>query len=525
MAKIAFILLCHKDPDAIIKQAQSLTAVGDYMSIHFDARAPKADYDRIRAALADNPNVTFPKRRVKCGWGAWSLVQATLNALGAATDAFPRATHFYMLSGDCMAIKSARYAHGLLDRREVDYIESFDYFKSDWIKTGWKEERLVYRHWFNERTQKKRFYAMFELQKRLGLTREIPRDIEVMIGSQWWCLRRRTVAWILDFCRQRRDVMRFFRGTWIPDETFFQTLVRHLVPAQEIESRTLTFLMFTDYGMPVVFHNDHYDLLLSQDFLFARKISPEARELKRRLGVLYASDGARFRISDEGRSLYRFLTEKGRIGRRFAPRFWETESSLGRDRELLIVVCRKWQVARRLVQRMRQVTDIPCIEYLFNDESCALPDLGGIQSTVAKRHRHRRALMRMLFDYYESERLVVCLDPSNLDLLEDFCRDRSVSRLLEIECRYSDACLTGHAMRVGLAGDHTPRETLNRLLPAIRNDMVHESDRIRDAQFENHLLMREIDDPAQNARPIAAFLGVTEATALELARTDNLFAD
>ena len=39
MAKIAFILLCHKDPDAIIRQAQSLTAVGDYMAIHFDARA------------------------------------------------------------------------------------------------------------------------------------------------------------------------------------------------------------------------------------------------------------------------------------------------------------------------------------------------------------------------------------------------------------------------------------------------------------------------------------------------------
>jgi hypothetical protein len=40
MAKIAFILLCHKDPDAIIRQAERLTATGDYVSIHFDARAP-----------------------------------------------------------------------------------------------------------------------------------------------------------------------------------------------------------------------------------------------------------------------------------------------------------------------------------------------------------------------------------------------------------------------------------------------------------------------------------------------------
>ena len=44
-----------------------------------------------------------------------------------------------MLSGDCMPIKSAEFAHSFLDREEVDYIESFDYFNSDWIKTGIKE--------------------------------------------------------------------------------------------------------------------------------------------------------------------------------------------------------------------------------------------------------------------------------------------------------------------------------------------------------------------------------------------------
>ncbi|MFD1808258.1 beta-1,6-N-acetylglucosaminyltransferase [Gemmobacter lanyuensis] len=48
---------------------------------------------------------------MKCGWGGWSLVDASLEAVKAAVEAFPRATHFYMLSGDCMPIKSAEYAH------------------------------------------------------------------------------------------------------------------------------------------------------------------------------------------------------------------------------------------------------------------------------------------------------------------------------------------------------------------------------------------------------------------------------
>lgn len=149
MARIAFILLCHKDPDAIINQATRLTAAGDCMAIHFDARAKPEHFARIQEALKDNPNVTFARKRIKCGWGAWSLVQATLYAIEAAVDAFPRATHFYMVSGDCMAIKSAEYTHQFLDENDADYIESFDYFESDWIKTGMKEERLIYRHFFN----------------------------------------------------------------------------------------------------------------------------------------------------------------------------------------------------------------------------------------------------------------------------------------------------------------------------------------------------------------------------------------
>jgi hypothetical protein len=525
MAKIAFILLCHKDPEAIIRQAQQLTAMGDCMAIHFDARSDPQDFQRIRSALADNPNITIVRKRVKCGWGEWSLVQATLNAVEAAEAAFPRATHFYMLSGDCMAIKSAEYAHDFLDATDADYIESFDFFKSDWIKTGIKQDRLIYRHFFNERKRKWLFYASLSLQRKLRLARRIPEDIDIQIGSQWWCLRRRTIEQILDFTRSRRDVMRFFRTTWIPDETFFQTLVRHLIPAPEIRTRTLTFLMFSDYGMPVTFYNDHYDLLLAQDYLFARKISPEAIELKSRLGVLYAAHGMEFQISNEGRSLYKFLTGRGRIGRRFAPRFWETESTLGRERELMIIVCKKWHVAKRLVGRIRDMTDIPSIEYLFNEVDTDLPDLGGIQVTLGKRTRHRRSLMRMLFDYHDTNRLIICIDPSNLDLLNDFGGDRSTTRILDVECRFTDDYLLGHARRIGLAGAQTPQQTLERILPTIRQDIVHEGETIRDAGFGNYTRIREIDSIAENARNLARFLAVSEQKAHEILDVQYLFDD
>jgi hypothetical protein len=525
MAKIAYILLTHKDPEGVIAQAERLTAGGDYVAIHYDARASQKEFEAIEAALQANKGVVFVKDRVKCGWGEWSLVEASLRALRAAVEAFPHASHFYMLSGDCMPIKSAEYAHGFLDRDDVDYIESVDFFNSDWIKTGIKAERLVFRHYFNERSQKTWFYRALALQSKLGLRRKIPADLQMQIGSQWWCLRRRTIEAVLEFCDKRRDVMRFFRTTWIPDETFFQTLVRHLVPEHQIRIRTLTFLMFTDYGMPVTFYNDHYDMLLSQDFLFARKISADAIELRARLGRLYTTKGERFQISNEGRSLFKFLSGRGRIGRRFAPRFWERESSVGRERQLMMVTCKKWHVAKRLVERVRQATNMPAVDYLFNESDCRLPDLGGIQTTLEKRTRHRRALVRMLFDYWQTDKLIFCIDPANVDLMQDFYNDKATVRLLEIECEFSDDYLIGHARRVGLAGDRTPQETIDRLLPTIRYDVKFESDQIRDAGFRGFGRMRQSASVDENTVPLAEFLDIPPEMAREIAASEFLFVD
>ena len=283
--------------------------------------------------------------------------------------------------------------------------------------------------------------------------------------------------------------------------------------------------MFTDYGMPVTFYNDRYDLLLAQDSLFARKISTEATELKTRLGKLYASGRDDFKVSNEGRGLFKFLSGRGRIGCRFASQFWESETSLGRERELLILACKKWHVAKRLVGAIRHHTDIPTIEYLFDEQDASLRDLGGIQSNLEKRTRHRRALMRMLFDYYDTDRLIICLDTASLDLMQDFFLDRSTTKLLELECSLTDEYLAGHARRVGLAGNQTSDETLAQLLPTIRYDVLFESDRIRDTGFENYGRIVEAASPQDNAHPIARFLSVDDETARQIAETPYLFVD
>jgi hypothetical protein len=71
----------------------------------------------------------------------------------------------------------------------------------------------------------------------------------------------------------------------------------------------------------------------------------------------------------------------------------------------------------------------------------------------------------------------------------------------------------------------SPEETLDRLLPTIRADIIHEQDRIRDAEFENHSILRESDDRRANAAPLARFLDIPAEKAQEIVEIDYLFAD
>ena len=240
---------------------------------------------------------------------------------------------------------------------------------------------------------------------------------------------------------------------------------------------------------------------------------------------MFKNDKAEMKLSDEGRRLHGFLTKRGRSGQRYAPRFWERDATIGRERELMIVACKKWHVARRLIDQVSFHSNIPALEYVFDEDGPNLPDLGGIEESLGKRARHRRALMRMLFEYYETDQMIICLDPANFDLVKDFYADRSTTRLLEIECSFSDTYLLGHARRVGLAGEHTPEETIERLLPTIRNDVILESDRLRDERFPEYYRFRERADATENAAALAAFLPIKPELAREIAETPHIFSD
>ena len=65
-------------------------------------------------------------------------------------------------------IKPIGFAHDFLSIQDVDYIESFDYFESYWIKQGQREDRLIYRHYFNQHTQTCQFEMLWRCRNGLA---------------------------------------------------------------------------------------------------------------------------------------------------------------------------------------------------------------------------------------------------------------------------------------------------------------------------------------------------------------------
>lgn len=498
-----------------------LTDSGDYVSIHFDGRASLKDFTAIKDGLKDNPNVCFATR-VKCGWGEWSLVQGSLNALRKGYELFPEATHFYMLSGDCMPIKPIKHMHWFLDNSGKDYIEHNDYFESDWIKVGLKEERLIYRHWFNERTQKPLFYTSVAVQKALGMQRDLPEGLQIMIGSQWWCLRRSTISKILKFLKERPDIPRFFKTTWIPDETFFQTLVMHLVANKEVESRTLTFLSFSDYGIPTVFYGDHLNFLLSQDYLFARKVSPQAADLKKALAHEFHSWNET-QIGPDGKRLISYLNSRGRTGQRYGERFWERGSRIGRQNTLQIVLCKKWHVGTRIAEAIARASNIQSLGYVFDESGINLPDLGRLEHSRPKRNRHRRAFLKLLFEQLETDSLTICLDPSNLETIVDFAGDRCHMRVLDVQCSFDDDYLTGHAQRIGLADSNISAEMSGSLTSALHNNIRADQDSLQEMGLPALYMINETASDEMNGVALASFMKISTPRAEKLVQTLSFY--
>jgi hypothetical protein len=162
------------------------------------------------------------------------------------------------------------------DHPQVDFIESVTTRDVPWIVGGLDAERFAFSFPFSWKRQRFLFDRWVSYQRVVNRHRGIPAGVTPHLGSQWWCLTRQTLSAILE--DPNRDIYeRYFRRVWIPDESYYQTMVR--LYSKRVESRSLTLSKFDFQGKPHIFYDDHLQLLRRSDCFVARKIWPHADRL------------------------------------------------------------------------------------------------------------------------------------------------------------------------------------------------------------------------------------------------------
>jgi len=283
---VGFIMLCHTALDRAAQVARHWAERDCPVVVHVDKRVERQNFDKLKADLAGLPNVRF-SGRFACEWGTWGIVAATQEAASLMLAEFPEVRHVFLASGSCMPLRPVEELKAYLaSRPRTDFIESVTTQDVGWTVGGLNMERFTLRFPFSWRSQRKLFDTYVRLQRRVGFRRRLPPGMIPHLGSQWWCLTRQTLSAILEN-PERAEMDRYFRRVWIPDESYFQTLVRQF--SANVESRSLTLAKFDFQGKPHIFYEDHLQLLRRSDCFVARKIWPRAEKLYQ---TFLSDDGA-----------------------------------------------------------------------------------------------------------------------------------------------------------------------------------------------------------------------------------------
>ncbi len=322
---VGFVILAHRNLYRVAELASHLANEGGKVVIHVDANCPAAEFRQLQQLLDGQTDILF-SRRLPCAWGTFSLTQAVLVGAKLLLDVWPDLGHVCHLSGDSLPIRPVTQFFAFLGQRAgVDLIETVPAKGDGWILGGLGIERFQLWFPFAWRTRRKLFDSAVDLQRWAKIRRNLPAGLEPHLGSQWWCLSALTVKAILDDPR-RAEFDRFFKWCWIPDESYFQTLVRR--HAKKIESSSFMLTRFDPSGKPHIFYDDHENQLAACGEYFARKIWHGAENLYARfLGGKPTTVRPRFEDLDAMISRANLVRVEGRSGLIMQGRFPQDQAN------------------------------------------------------------------------------------------------------------------------------------------------------------------------------------------------------
>ena len=260
----AYIISAYKRPDLLLRLVEVLSPAP--VAVHVDSKSDI--FAEVSAALAGRPNVALLPRHL-CEWGFFGHVEASLE--GLKWFARTPADYAILLTGQCYPMQTqAQIAADLRELRGRSIIEHTAFPKPEWGGYENGGFRRVDRFYFKLKSTSK-------IRSIRPWRRKPPLAMHPYGGSGYWCLSRGAAEHVLELLRRHPEVARYFRTTYVPDETFFQTILANSPLRSQLISALIHYTDWSGGGAsPAILKAADLSRAFASGAWFARKFEDHA---------------------------------------------------------------------------------------------------------------------------------------------------------------------------------------------------------------------------------------------------------
>lgn len=262
--KIAHLILTHENHLQLKRLIQRLAHPNANFYIHIDL---KTNINPFLYLQSDK--VHFIAKRINVQWGAYSLVQATVNGLEEILKSEISHDYINLLSGQDYPLKSTNEIHDFFEKTPN---KAFMHTLS--IENEWQEAipRLTKYHLSNYT-----FSGKYTLEKWLNFLlpqRKMPNNLIAVGRSQWFTITSQHAKYIVTYLQENQNVKRFFELTWGSDEFVFQTILFNSIYQKDMVNDNLRYIDWSEKkASPKTLTMNDLQNLVESGKLFARKFN------------------------------------------------------------------------------------------------------------------------------------------------------------------------------------------------------------------------------------------------------------
>lgn len=260
---IAYFLLVHRYPKQFKRLFKAIFAPGNQYVVHIDKSSGTALADDITRFLAPYQGVDIIESRAAL-WGGYSLVDAELRGMARLLEMDPHWTHYINLSGQDFPLKSQAYIR--------------QFFAAN---PGKQFIRALNQPVERPDTMNRISHLFVESDGKItatGKARPFPIGDTPFIGTQWKAVTRSFCEHVCHDPAADR-FKEFYRGSFIADEAFFQTVLMNSAEHGQMINDDLRMIDWVPDGdiklRPRNYDSRDLGRLARSNDLFARKFDAE----------------------------------------------------------------------------------------------------------------------------------------------------------------------------------------------------------------------------------------------------------